>query len=241
MEFKTSISTVKNNETIVRNKKLTDLALEETFVNNIYFILTGKQATREIEKMLNIIFSLCLDHGFGAVSTFVSRVATSAKVSLQQSLIAALAAMGHAHGGACEDAAMWYQEQMNKNISTMEAVRIALEQGRKIPGYGHAIVAHDNRIDILIKEAKSLGIYSRHMHFAEEVSEEIKKQKGKEIPLNIDGCIAAVALDMDLPAYIATGFFIIGRLPGILAHIKEEIEQNNKLRRIAEEEIKYLG
>jgi len=241
MEFKTKISTVKAGRTIVRGKNLADLAVDQSFVKNIYFILTGKEATDNIEKMLNIIFSLSIDHGFGAVSTLALRIATSAKVSLQQSLIAALSAMGHAHGGACEDAAVWYEKNIFQGIGAEQAVKQALANKEKIPGYGHSIMQNDERIKILMDHAKKLKLHGKSCQFAEEIEQEIIKQKGKKIPLNIDGGIAAVVLDLGLPCHITTGLFIIGRLPGLLAHIKEEIEQDNRLRRLKEEEIDYLG
>ena len=239
MEWKTSIGTVRDGTTLLRGEPLVNRAQRHGFVANAYFALTGKEATPPVEHLLNVLLSLSLEHGVGAVSTLSARIAASADVPLQQSLIAALAAMGHAHGGATEDAARWFLTAAAAGTSAADAVAAALARKERIPGYGHSIVTRDDRVAALFGEARTLGLFGAHCRFAEEAAREIERQKGKPIPLNIDGAIAALSLDLGLAPASATGLFILGRLPGLIAHIEEEREQRNGLRRLPEEAATY--
>jgi citrate synthase len=239
MQWKTSITKIENDEAIVRSTLLTELAQKHSFVGNAYCVLTGKQPTESVERLLNVALSLSVDHGVGPVSTLAMRIGTSADISLQQSLIIAIASMGHGHGAAAEDAATWLQDNVAKNVSAEEAVRSATASGKRIPGFGHSVLAKDHRAELLLDEARRLDLFGPHAQFAAEVAGEIEAQKKKAVPLNIDGAFAAVVLDLGLPPYCATGLFILGRLPGLLAHVGEERGQKNGLRRLPEDEIEY--
>ena len=104
-----------------------------------------------------------------------------------------------------------------------------MRQKKRVPGYGHKILKDgDHRALLLLSEARRLKLAGKYSDFAEGVDEELKTiLPGKKLPLNIDGAIASVALDLGFDWREVTGLFIIGRLPGLIAHIKEEKEQNN--------------
>ena len=55
---------------------------------------------------------------------------------------------------------------------------------------------------------------------------------GKHLPINVDGAIAALLVDLDMPRELANAFFIIARVPGLVAHIHEERMQQRPMRRI---------
>jgi citrate synthase len=56
----------------------------------------------------------------------------------------------------------------------------------------------------------------------------------KGIKMNIDGANAAILSDMGLNWRFGPGIFIIGRVPGILAHVTEEIESETPFRKMME-------
>ncbi len=231
MDWETSISHLDEDGNLdVRGVPLSKLS-QQSFVANLYFILTGLTANRNVEKLLNVLLTLSIDHGIGPVSTMNARIAASADVPLPQALIAALSTFGHAHGAATEDAAHWLKTHADASQSAKEAVRDALLRG-KIPGFGHAVLKKDHRADLLINTARKLKLSGKHCAYALDTARELESQKGKTIPLNIDGAIAAVALDLGIGADVTSGLFLIGRLPGLLAHISEEKSQKNGLRRL---------
>lgn len=57
----------------------------------------------------------------------------------------------------------------------------------------------------------------------------------------MDGAIAAVVSDMGFDYRLGKGFFLIGRVVGLVAHVFEEWVREKPFRRIADEEIEYDG
>ena len=53
--------------------------------------------------------------------------------------------------------------------------------------------------------------------------------------------MAAIISDMGFDWRMARGFFIIGRVPGLVAQVYEEMTSGGGLRRIDESEIEYTG
>ncbi len=54
----------------------------------------------------------------------------------------------------------------------------------------------------------------------------------KGIKMNIDGANASILSDMGFDWRSGCGIFIIGRLPGLLAHVNEEMLSEEPFRKI---------
>ena len=48
----------------------------------------------------------------------------------------------------------------------------------------------------------------------------------------MDGAIAALLVDLKIPSGLANAFFIIARVPGLVAHVHEEQTRERPMRRI---------
>lgn len=116
-----------------------------------------------------------------------------------------------------------------------------IKKGERMPGYGHAIYAVDPRTQTLLKIAKKEGFYGQYVKLALAVERELQVRTGKKLPLNIDGIIAALLLELGFDPKLGKGIFIIGRTPGLVAHIFEEQTEEKPYRRLSEEEIAYEG
>ncbi|HOQ20134.1 MAG TPA: citrate/2-methylcitrate synthase, partial [Methanothermobacter sp.] len=64
--------------------------------------------------------------------------------------------------------------------------------------------------------------------------------KTKKIHLNIDGANAAILSDLGFHWNTGTGIFMIGRLPGLIAHINEEKLEKPFRKTLKLEEIQYM-
>jgi citrate synthase len=64
----------------------------------------------------------------------------------------------------------------------------------------------------------------------------------KDIRLNVDGANAAILSDLGFTPDLGLGVFIIGRTPGIIAHIHEENMEEEEFRRFCDlDDIIYEG
>ncbi len=249
MKWKTAISKISDGKEIIRGLDLQELIREKSFVETIYLVLKGKLPKKQEARMLNALFTAGIDHGVGAPSTTVARTVASTGNSLHAAAAAGVLAMGELHGGAIEGAAKFFQEHLGnfpRTPSWKEGEVEALVRGLKdrkvkIPGYGHKVLTHDHRVDTLFKVAKETGFYGEHCKFAESVGAALNKISSKKLPLNVDGAMAAVVADMGFDWRLAKGFFIISRMPGLVAHIYEELVSGEGIKRIDEEDIEYLG
>ncbi|HSR89343.1 MAG TPA: citryl-CoA lyase [Candidatus Udaeobacter sp.] len=240
MQWKTAISKVSDNQEIVRGYSLESLIKNKSFTETIFLILKGNLPNENETKMLNAMLVAAIDHGIGTASAMTSRITASSGNSLHTSLAAGILAMGKLHGGATEDAAKFFTENITeKNVA--ELVRSLKDKKIRLPGYGHKVLTHDNRTDTVFTVAKETGFYGKYCAFAEEVMIELNKISSKPLPLNVDGAMAAILLDMGFPWQVTKGIFIIARVPGLVAHIFEEMMGDVGLRRLESDETEYIG
>lgn len=240
MRWKTAISKIANDREILRGYNLSDLVREKSFVETIYLIIKGDLPSKEETRVLNALFTAAIDHGVGAPSTTVARVTASTKNSLHTALAAGILAMGELHGSAIEGAARFFQA--NLDTAQLEAkIKTMRDQKIRIPGFGHKILHHDNRTKVLLEIAKENKVYGAHCAVAESTEKILSAISSKPLPLNIDGAMAAILSDMGFDYQVMKGFFIIGRVPGLVAHIYEESMSGEGIRRLAEDEEEYVG
>lgn len=193
--------------------------------------------------MMEAIFVSVIDHGIAPPSVISARAVASGGNALNVGVAAGVMAFGSAHGGALEDAMKFLQEGVKSQRSVEDTVREYLSTKKPIPGFGHRYYKDfDPRTKRLFELAKNYGFYGKHCEFAQQVEEEIFKQKGKRIVLNVDGAIAAVVSEMGFDWRLGKGFFIIGRVPGLVAHVYEELTTEKPFsKRLSSEEIEYTG
>lgn len=238
MTWKTNLTKIEEGKEYIRGYALSDLAEQRSFVETIFLLWKGTLPTAAETKMLNALFTVSIDHGVGAPSTTVARTVASTGNSLHTALAAGITALGELHGGAIENAARFFDAYSNEtDVPAMVAKLLA--QKIRFPGYGHKVLRHDHRSDMLFAIAKETGFFGKHCTLAEAVTKELNVKK--PLPLNIDGAMAAIILDMGFKADMAKGFFLVGRTPGLVAHIYEELQGGEGVRRISESDIEYTG
>lgn len=240
MQWKTAVSKVSDNKEIIRGYNLDELIKNKSFTETIFLILKGNLSNENETKILNAMFVAAIDHGVGTASAMTSRIVASSGNSMHTALAAGILAMGKLHGGATEDAAKFFTENVEeKNV--VELVKTLKDKKVRLPGYGHKVLTRDNRTDTLFAIAKETGFYGKYSAFAEKIGEELNKISSKILPLNVDGAMAAILLDMGFPWQITKGLFIIARVPGLVAHIYEEAVGDAGLRRLESDETEYVG
>lgn len=73
------------------------------------------------------------------------------------------------------------------------------------------------------------------------IEKELEKQTGKNLPINVDGAIAAISSDMGFDWRLGKGFFLIGRVAGLTAHVYEEQTREKPMRKMFTVECEYDG
>ncbi len=236
--YRTSISTHKDGKPYVYGYDLTKLALSPSFTRTIYLILQGKLPDKNSERMLDAILTISIDHGIAPSSVVSARNVYSGGSPVQAAVAAGILAFGEFHGGAVEKAMENFKTYIMQkpNIVVSEFKK----RGERLSGFGHRVYSADPRTLALIEIAKSLGFFGKYVKFAKALEKELSLS-AKMLPLNIDGIIAALLLEMEFNPKVGKGIFIIARTPGIVAHVVEEAIREKPVRRLTDEEIDYDG
>src|SRR3990167_748206 len=225
----------------VRGYKLTEMIKKLSFTQSIWLLLKGELPNEKEEAMMSAILVASIDHGVEAPSTTVARITASCGVPLSTAVATGVAAIGDSHGGAIEEAAKIFQEIVEKGKSPTEIVEKARFKSERIPGFGHKIYDTDQRTLALIEVAEKNGLKGKYIEIALEIERELEKAVGKKLCLNIDGITAAIISEMGFDWKLGKGFFIIGRIAGLVAHVYEEQTREKPVRRISEDDVDYDG
>jgi citrate synthase len=96
-----------------------------------------------------------------------------------------------------------------------------------MPGFGHWLHTKDPRTARLFELAREAGVGGMHMQAGRAV-EKAFAAATKSLPINVDGAIGAIFADLGMNPPPSTAFFMIARLPGLVAHVIEEQTRENQ-------------
>ena len=241
MKFKTSITDIQNSEEIIRGEKLESLVSNHSFVETILLILIGKLPTDKEKRMLDAILTSVIDHGPGVASAMTARISASAKNPLHASVAAGLLGFGERHGMAVEGS-MEFLLATKGERNLAGKVKDLKEQKVRIPGYGHKVFTDkDPRAETLFALARELDIFGEHCQLAHDIHRELNAISSRPLPINVDGALASILCDMGFDSKLGNGIFLIGRLPGLIAHIIEENNSGEGIRRMEKDEVEFTN
>ena len=252
--LKTKISNVEPDKIVTRGYNQKDLIEKIRYSDMIYLMLKGRLPSVREGKMFNhVLVSFC-DHGVTPPSTQTARLVASSGSPINSAVAGALLSFGHKHAGAIEQTMKLYQSKVNSlfltDDSQMDNKQIAglaidifneyMVGDEKIPGFGHRYHDVDPRADKIMSLTIKEGFVGPHIKLALALQDLIYQKKG--IKLNIDGANAAILSDLGFDPEIGLGIFMIGRIPGIIAHVHEEKMDEDEFRKFCDlDDVEYYG
>lgn len=81
----------------------------------------------------------------------------------------------------------------------------------------------------------------RYVEACRAIEAGLERQIGKKLPINVDGAIGAVLLELGFDFEVMNGFFILARTAGLIAQCREETTRERKMRTIATGAHRYDG
>lgn len=237
MRWRTAISTKKDGELYIRGLSLTKLLKKHSFVDGAFLLLAERLPKKNERELFDAILLACVEHGVEAPSAFVPRVVASTGNSMNAALAGGMLAIGDWHGGAVEQCAKILQS----DVSAEGIVSYALTTRERIPGYGHKVYKDkDPRAEFILSKAKRLKLSGKYCEKVVTIRKLLAKG-GKKLPLNIDGAIAAAMSELGMDWRLGKAIFMLGRIPGMVAHAREEMVREKPYRRFEAEDVDYDG
>ena len=211
---------------------------------NFLYMLTGEEPDEVAEETLDMALTLHADHGLNA-STFTSMVISSTLADMYASVTGGVGALsGALHGGANQDVMETLLEVDRSAKDPVEWAKDALDNGRKIPGFGHRVYnVKDPRAVILEQKSRDLGEASGERKWydhANKIETYLVEEAGfaeKGLAPNVDFYSGTVYYQLGIPVDMFTPIFAMSRVGGWVAHVLEQLEDNRIMRPRA----KYTG
>ena len=247
--WKTAITKVEPNKLLLRGYRIDELMGKITFAQAVFLAIKGELPGEKEAKMIDAMLVSSVDHGVTPPSCQAARTVASTGSPLNAALAAGVLAISRHHGGAIEDSQKVFQEavkrkrEMNKTEAEMATILLKefKEKNKRLPGFGHRIHTKDPRTPKLFQIAADLGIAGEFVKMATAIEDAIEQSSGKRLPINVDGAIAALLCEMNFPPPLANAFFILARVPGLVAHIYEEQTRMKPMRHINSKNHEYDG
>ncbi len=244
-EWKSAITDIGPGKIRVRGYDITEIMDKLSYAETAFLILKGELPNKAEAEMMRAILVSSVDHGCSPPSVLGTRNVISGGNSLNAALAGGVLVIGDSHGGAIEQAAKILQEWAKKDGETKplagQLVDDLQAKKRRMPGFGHRLHNVDPRTVKLFEIAKRCNFSGRHTDLCRAVEKALAEKTGKELPINVDGAIAAVISDMGFDWRLGKGFFIISRMPGLLAHAYEEMTREKPMRQLGNTNFRYDG
>jgi citrate synthase len=239
--WRTALTSISPNQILVRGYRLDDLMGRINFGEGLYLLLTGELPTPSIGRLMDAMLVSFIDHGVTPPSTLSARNTATTGASIRGAVAAGVLGFGRYHGGdalACRALLDDGLRQIRGGVPMAAAARDLVDRLVKSgdippPGFGHRFHTTDPRATRLLQIAHELEVdenYARLLRALEHALSENETLRGRSLPINIDGAIAAVCGDIGLPTEVADALLIISRVPGLAAHALEEQRREAPLR-----------
>jgi len=243
--WKTALTDIGPGRIRVRGYDIAEIMEKLSYAETVYLILKGELPGKAEAELMNAILVASVDHGASPPSVLGTRTVISGGNSLNAAIAGGVLVIGDTHGGAIEQGAKILQEWAGKDGEVAElADQLVdwLKQSKKrMPGFGHRLHKIDPRTGKLFEIASRHGYGGRHIDLCRAVESALATKTGRQLPINVDGAIAAVISDMGFDWRLGKGFFIISRVPGLLAHAYEEMTRERPMRKLGPLPFEYDG
>jgi citrate synthase len=171
-------------------------------------------------------------------------MAITCGVGINNAMASAINMLGDVHGGAGEQCVTLYNAIAARMGSgpisaarLAEAVRAEMKAllgtgTRHIPGFGHRFHPRDPRaprlLELVDAAAVAGAVSGRFAAIGRAVEAALAADKGRAVPMNIDGATGVVFAELGFPPPLCRGLFVLSRSVGALAHAFEEMQSGKR-------------
>jgi citrate synthase len=246
--WKTAITSIKPNEIRVRGYRVDELMGARSFAEVVWLTWMGDLPDPKTAPLIEAILLASVDHGATPPSALTPRVVAGTGGNLSEALAGGCLSINAFHGGAIEGCMKALMRGVKlvrgQGLSHEDAAKQLLadlkDEGKRMPGFGHRVHKADPRTAQLRMLAQQGGVYGDHLKLADAIEAGFTAA-GKELPLNVDGCVGAVLCELGVDPLIGNAFFILPRICGMVAHFAEERTREKVMRRIDQAAAEYDG
>jgi citryl-CoA lyase len=246
--WSTSVSDVEAADVHIRGYGLGELIGGLSFSAACFLLIRGRLPSPGEARMMDAILCSVLDYGLKKPGTVAARFCVSANPSMVAGLATAILSVGE-YTLAPNDAGRFIAESFatasaagtaNEAAAAAEIDRLRAA-GRRVPGFGHPNFRFtDPRAQKLKQIAKTEGVWGPLCDWYEALHQAFIAKAGKtEIVINEVGMMAAILAQLGFTPDEMTGIALLSSMPGVIAHLSEEMQSKTRIRTIADSDVDY--
>lgn len=240
-EFVTRVSSVERGRVLIRGYSHEEVMRRLPFAEAAFLTIVGRLPNPREARVVGAMLVSLLDHGFVAATVSAARYLASGNAELVPAVAGGLLAAGRntlspEHGYRLIEDALAIRAA--RGLTVDEAAEAVVAERRsarqRIPGFGHPVhKSGDFRAQVLFQLADEQKVTGPAVEMLRAIHAALARQTGRtDLPVNIDGCLAALGMDINISARQVTALALIAVMPGLAAHVIEEIEEGRPLRYI---------
>jgi len=247
-EWQTSVSRVDDGKVLIRGYDLEALIGGQSFTSSCFLLVRGRLPSPGEQRAFDAVLNAVLDYALLKPGTVAARYAVSANPSMVAGLAAAVLSVG-SYTLAPEDTARFaliaHERHVAAGSPIAESAAVIVEDVRarkaRVPGIGHPLFKGvDPRAQKLKQIAVAEGLWSERSELYEAIHRTFVDAIGKpDIPINDVGMMALVMLELGFTPDEMTGIAVLSTLPGVIAHISEELASGRRIRTVPDDEVDY--
>jgi citrate synthase len=204
------------------------------FSSYFWLLVTGEEPNEEQSFFLNAVLCSLAEHGLVPSVVAARMTYAAAPEAMQGAVAAGLLGCGSVILGSAEAAGKFFAEcvaDQRETGDTPHAVAVRniqrLRQTTKaIPGFGHPQHSGgDPRANLLLRLADERGVSSEHVAMMRALQAALPETIGRALPVNVNGPIPAIMLDLGFPLAALKGIGLLCRTAGLIGHLTEEAER----------------
>ena len=241
--WSTSVSDVEDSEVYVRGYRLGDLIGRVSFATATYLLIRGSMPNPGQSRVMEAALCSVLDYALRKSGTVAARYCVSGNPSMVAGIATAVLSVGE-YTLAPDEAGKFIAENLAEHPDSEACRRLSERlqaQGQRVPGFGHPVFRTvDPRAQKLKLIAQREGVWGSACAWYERLHAAYTAASVRpELVINEVGMLAAILTDMGFTPPEMTGIALLSSLPGVVAHISEELRSQLRIRAVPDESVDY--
>lgn len=196
------------------------------FTSYFWLLVTGTTPTPVQKFFADAVLAAIAEHGLVPSVVATRMTFAAAPEAFHGAVAAGLLGCGSVVLGSAEVAGRFYAQVVAAGGDPAPMLQDLRSHKKPIPGFGHPQHSDgDPRANLLLKLAADHGIEGAHIAALRAIQAALPHTHGRSLPINVNGAIPAVMLDVGFPLAALKGISLLARTASLIAHLQEETER----------------
>lgn len=200
------------------------------FTSYFWLLVCGKLPNATQQYFTNMVLTAIAEHGLVPSVVAARMTLAAAPEAFQGAVAAGLNGCGSVVLGSAEVTGRFLtqivalSQSTNSLAQAVEQVLLQMKaRGERVPGFGHPLhSAGDPRANVILSKAAEKQAAGAYLAALYEVQRQLPAIFGKALPINVNGAIPAIMLDIGFPLSALKGISLLARTASLVAHLHEE-------------------